>query len=131
MSDFFTKPNPDMYCNTISDFKYLTEYFKEDELEGKDLVVEYILDPNKLKEYLSGGVPVVSIRIPEIEGTADFVHIADSFEQFEAMVKTCIEQDQSEKITRGINFARQESWESRIEFIDRVLSDSLHLEAQI
>ncbi|HAN10108.1 MAG TPA: hypothetical protein DCP90_05805 [Clostridiales bacterium] len=37
----------------ISDFKYKAEYFSEDEIDNVDFKAEYVLDPNKLKKYLS------------------------------------------------------------------------------
>ena len=39
-------------------------------------------NPLKLREYLAAGLPVVSVRNPEIEKFADIVRIADSREDF-------------------------------------------------
>ncbi len=82
-------------------------------------------NPKKLREYLAGGKPIVSVRIPEVERYADLVGIADSYEDFARFVREAIDHDPAELKTKRLSAVQSESWASRVELISETIS--LHL----
>jgi len=82
-------------------------------------------NPIKLYEYLSAGKPVVSTALPEVcENASDLVYIARDEEDFVRKVEEAVKEAESpnkELIMRRINFAKENSWEKRIETIEKLL----------
>jgi len=74
-------------------------------------------NPKKLREYLAGGKPVVSVRVREVERYANLVRIADSPEQFVQAISESIEQDNDKAVKARMEAVAEESWRSRVELI--------------
>jgi GT2 family glycosyltransferase/glycosyltransferase involved in cell wall biosynthesis len=79
-------------------------------------------DPVKLYEYLSGGKPVVSVRLPEIATYSDLVHLADSPEEFVAGLDRAIGERDPDSAGRRREFARANTWGTRYDAIAAGLS---------
>ncbi|MFA9371597.1 MAG: glycosyltransferase [Labilibaculum antarcticum] len=84
--------------------------------------------PLKINEYLSVGVPVVLTsfaNLPEFNGIVNFTTNKEAFCE---AIQSVIESDNVEKINKRIEFAKENSWESRaIDFeqiIDELVMDS-------
>jgi len=82
-------------------------------------------NPIKLYEYLAAGKPVVSTALPEVcENASGLVYIAKDEEDFIRKVEEAVKEAESpnkELIMRRINFAKENSWEKRIETIEKLL----------
>jgi glycosyltransferase involved in cell wall biosynthesis len=82
-------------------------------------------NPIKLYEYLAAGKPVVSTALPEVcENASGLVYIAKDSEDFIRKVEKAVKEAESpnrELIMRRIKFAKENSWEKRIETIEKLL----------
>ncbi|HET9530058.1 MAG TPA: glycosyltransferase, partial [Blastocatellia bacterium] len=74
-------------------------------------------DPVKVYEYLSGGKPVVSVALSELDYCRDYVHIASDREDFLVKLDMALSEDDPEAAERRREFARQQTWQSRYEAI--------------
>lgn len=85
-------------------------------------------NPIKLYEYLAAGKPVVSTALPEIcENASDIVYIAKDEEDFIRKVEEAVKETESpnkEIIEKRIKFAKENSWEKRIDLIENLLRRS-------
>lgn len=81
-------------------------------------------DPVKLYEYLSGGKPVVSIRLPELEPYREVVYLADDAAGFAAQLDAALAEDSPAKAEARKAVARQHTWKNRYERIVRGLAEA-------
>lgn len=79
-------------------------------------------NPKKLREYLAGGKPVVSVRIPEIERYAKLVSIADTYDEFARLVRECIDTNSPELQAARLSAMRSESWASKVDRIGELIA---------
>jgi glycosyltransferase involved in cell wall biosynthesis len=83
-------------------------------------------NPIKLYEYLAAGKPVVSTALPEVrENASGLVYIAKDEKDFMWKVDEAVKEAESpnkELIMRRIKFAKENSWEKRIETIEKLLN---------
>ena len=71
-------------------------------------------NPLKTKEYLSLGLPVVSVRIAELEREfSDLVHLVDDGPSFLAAVREALASDSASVRNERIARVRGESWDER------------------
>ncbi len=82
-------------------------------------------DPVKVYEYLSGGKPVVSVALPELEPFRDLLYIADSREDFVTQLDRALTEDDPAMIERRCSFAAENTWQNRYEIIASALRDSV------
>jgi glycosyltransferase involved in cell wall biosynthesis len=71
-------------------------------------------NPIKLYEYFSAGLPVVSSRLPEVELYPDLVYVADTPQEFSAMLVQAVQEDTSLR-KRRVSVSRRETWSARAE----------------
>jgi hypothetical protein len=82
-------------------------------------------NPLKLKEYLAGGVSVVTIDIPAVAPYKDLVYIAKGYDDFVKKIDLAL-LDRSKKYKiRRANAMLSESWEARIENISGIVSENI------
>jgi glycosyltransferase involved in cell wall biosynthesis len=79
-------------------------------------------NPKKLREYLSGGKAIVSVRVREVERYGDVVYIADGNEQFLEMLKAAIETDSPTAAAERARAVEAESWSKKVERISDIVS---------
>jgi glycosyltransferase involved in cell wall biosynthesis len=78
-------------------------------------------NPLKLKEYLAGGKPVVSVGIGEVRKYGDLVYIGDTYDEYLACVDRALEEDSPERARQRVRAMESESWPARVDVIcDRV-----------
>ena len=72
--------------------------------------------PMKVFEYLAAGLPVVSTRLPSLDGEVDHVVLGETHSQFIAALRTCLAQpfDGNAADTRSL-YASKFSWQHRVE----------------
>jgi len=84
------------------------------------------VNPIKLREYLSAGLPVVSTALPEVEKYSDIVAIAHTTDEFVEFIQNLIVSNtQDDNIKRNYRMSG-ETWEMKIDFIARCI-ESIHL----
>ncbi|MBI2910202.1 MAG: glycosyltransferase [Chloroflexi bacterium] len=69
--------------------------------------------PNKVHQYLAAGKAVVSTDLPEVRPFGDVVRIADSREEFLAMIEKGLKDYGPEAVARRRAVAAQNSWDER------------------
>jgi glycosyltransferase involved in cell wall biosynthesis len=88
------------------------------------------MNPAKLMEYLSMGMPVVSTDLPAVRKFVDYVYIAKSRKHFVELVGTALSEASKEKREARKKIARQYSWKSITEgisdIIDRIDMQKVH-----
>lgn len=82
-------------------------------------------NPKKLREYIAGGKPVVSVRIGEVEQYAHLVDIAESYDDYAAAVEAAIAQDSPERVSLRLAEMKRESWAARVEVIGSTVAGRL------
>jgi len=79
-------------------------------------------DPVKLYEYLSGGKPVVSVDLPELDPYREYLYIAKDSDDFVAKLDRAIAEDDPEMMARRKAFAERHTWEERYKRIEAGLA---------
>jgi glycosyltransferase involved in cell wall biosynthesis len=81
------------------------------------------INPIKLREYLSAGLPVVSTELPEAKFYGDHVYVARGHDEFISKVEQAIREDSAEARRRRSDSMRGETWEARVSAVcDAVVS---------
>ncbi len=82
-------------------------------------------NPKKLREYLAGGRPVVSVRVREVERYAHLVRIADGPEQFVQAIRSALAEDGPDARLARARAMEAESWEERVEAISARVAEHI------
>jgi glycosyltransferase involved in cell wall biosynthesis len=82
-------------------------------------------NPKKLREYLAGGKPVVSVRLREVERFTDVVYLADSYDDFARLLRKAISEDNKELARRRISAVSSQSWQSRVSDLGDIILERL------
>jgi glycosyltransferase involved in cell wall biosynthesis len=86
---------------------------------------EYI-NPTKTLEYMAAGKPIVSTAVSDVmHNFTPVVAVADTPEDFVAAVRHAIESPSAEMISRGLEQARSNSWESIVARMERIVRDAI------
>ena len=72
------------------------------------------VNPIKLREYLSAGLPVVSTALPECAAYPEWCSVADTREQFLAACEAALAADSHESRRARSELMRAESWEHKV-----------------
>jgi len=102
-------------------------------LNGLDVfLIPYILNeltlyisPIKLYEYLAVGKPIISTDLPEVASCKEYIWIADNAQEFINHIQTALEADTETQVIARRNFARQHSWENRLDSMLMVIAETL------
>jgi len=73
------------------------------------------VNPIKLREYLSAGLPVVSTDIPECRLSPELTRIGRTHEEFLAEVEAALREDSPEARRRRSEKMKEETWEKKVE----------------
>jgi glycosyltransferase involved in cell wall biosynthesis len=77
------------------------------------------VNPIKLREYLSAGLPVVSTALPEVKNYPDACFVADNPEEFERGVQRALAENSPEDKRRRSDAMRSETWERKVAQLGR------------
>ncbi len=72
------------------------------------------VNPIKLREYLSAGLPVVSTDLPEVKFFSDQAYVARTHDEFISKLEQAIREDSAEARRRRSDSMRGETWEARV-----------------
>ena len=73
--------------------------------------------PLKLKEYLAGGKPVVSVAIDEVKKLDGLVYVANNYAEYLHGVDRALAEDSPERAAQRVRAMEGESWQSKVETI--------------
>ena len=73
------------------------------------------MNPIKLREYLSAGLPVVATALPEVRHYGAHCTIAETYEEFERGVEAAIREDSPEMRLQRSAAMQWETWESKVQ----------------
>ncbi len=79
------------------------------------------VNPIKLREYLSAGMPVVSTPLPEVEKYQDIVQIAATYDEFIAGIETVLANDSNAARERRSLRMASETWDSKVDYISQCI----------
>lgn len=79
-------------------------------------------NPIKLYEYFRYGLPVVSMRLPEVEMFGELVYLGSNAREFALQVARAVEEDEPTRREARMRIAEEESWISRATSILRGVS---------
>jgi glycosyltransferase involved in cell wall biosynthesis len=84
-------------------------------------IIPYVVDqrilhvnPIKLREFLSAGVPVVSVDLPEVRPYSRYCHIASDPEDFVRGIEQTLRTDCSDLRKQRSEAMREETWERKV-----------------
>ncbi|MDH7482323.1 MAG: glycosyltransferase [Armatimonadota bacterium] len=83
------------------------------------------INPNKLYEYFSAGLPVVSTYLPEVEPLKPLVKIAQDSKEFAAFLREALEEEKNSLREERIQCAKSNSWKARFDEAMAYISDLL------
>ena len=75
------------------------------------------VNPVKLREYLSAGLPVVSTAVPEVARYGRWCDVAESQDDFEAFVVRALASSSADRARERSDAMRSETWEHKIEAV--------------
>jgi glycosyltransferase involved in cell wall biosynthesis len=75
------------------------------------------VNPIKLREYLSAGLPVVSTAFPEVQLYPQFCAAVQTFEQFETAVESALRTNNPALRRRRSEAMAQETWEKKVALV--------------
>jgi len=81
--------------------------------------------PLKFFEYLACGKPVVSTDIDSLRDFNNYCRLANSKEEFLELIESFLRYDSREEQDKRIDFARRNSWDTRMEEMSRVIEKRL------
>ena len=77
--------------------------------------------PVKAYEIMATGRPLVAVPLPELEAFGDLVRFADEANGFEHQVEAALGEDDPALVARRRDFARRNSWEARVDALERLV----------
>ena|SRR5579872_6652162 len=81
------------------------------------------VNPIKLREYLSAGLPVVATDLPEIRAYNTWCEIAQSRDEFLEACERAISADSPDRRRKRSDAMAAETWEARVAEIGRIVSE--------
>lgn len=83
------------------------------------------MNPIKLREYLSAGLPVVSTALPEVSFYPDHCAVARSYEEFDHAAQAAIGADSPAARAARSRDMREETWQSKVQVLGRHVKRAL------
>jgi glycosyltransferase involved in cell wall biosynthesis len=88
------------------------------------------ISPLKLYDYLAAGLPIASMSIPAAREFGQYIHLADSPENFPQAVRDALADTTPERSQARREIAAQNTWEARAEQLSDVVEALLVAKAQ-
>ena len=88
------------------------------------------VNPIKLREYLSAGLPVVSTAVPEVKRYDRWCTIAEDGPAFIAAIEKALEESSAAKRQERSTAMTQETWPMRVAAVARIVDDTARQKAR-
>jgi hypothetical protein len=82
------------------------------------------VNPIKLKEYFAIGIPVVSVKLPEVCMYEHIVRVAEDYESFDRALKEELSGRHKASAAEIDRVARSETWEAKVERISELVFET-------
>jgi len=82
------------------------------------------VNPIKLREYLSAGLPVVSTAVPEVRRYPHWCAVGEDHEGVRLAIEKALREDSPEERRRRSNAMQSETWQARVAEVDRIVQDT-------
>ncbi len=82
-------------------------------------------NPIKLREYLATGMPVVSVKFPQVLYYEDVVYIAENDLEFEQYLELALQDNSVEASARRVDSVKGDSWETKVQQVFNKVLDTL------
>ena len=82
------------------------------------------MNPIKLREYLSTGLPVVSVALPEVAYYGDLCSVAPTYETFEQGIVDALATETPETRRLRSERMKSETWENKVADLSRIVLDT-------
>jgi glycosyltransferase involved in cell wall biosynthesis len=82
------------------------------------------VNPIKLREYLSAGLPVVSTPLPEVRPYEHLIHVANGPDTFEAAIESALAETNPASVARRQSAMADETWSAKVERLSDIVSAS-------
>jgi glycosyltransferase involved in cell wall biosynthesis len=120
---------PNLFWLGGRDYQVLPNYCKAFDICMMPFAInaatEYI-NPTKALEYLATGRPVISTPVKDVvRQYQDTVSVVKTAEQFVAEAQRLLEQRDQARMDRGINKARQSSWENTVKRMQELIREAI------
>ena len=120
---------PNLYWLGGRDYSVLPNYCRAFDIcmmpFALNAATEYI-NPTKALEYLATGRPVISTPVKDVvRQYSDLVEIVKTPEQFIAAAEQALREPPVERIARGVEKAKQCSWESTVESMEGLIKEAI------
>lgn len=83
------------------------------------------MNPIKLREYISAGLPIVSTDLPEMRHYADHCAVARTYEEFEQGVQATLEAESPERRRRRSATMRDETWDKKVARLGEIVMGAM------
>lgn len=97
-------------------------------------LMPYVLDneiaksaPLKLKEYLTLGIPVVSVKVADVEKYSGLIQIANTDNDFIKKIDIALKENTPELETKRQETVKNESWQTKIDLYKKILKERLDI----
>ncbi|MDP1677758.1 MAG: glycosyltransferase [Bacteroidota bacterium] len=119
-----TKKYPNIISHGFIQHKNIPEIFKKIDVAIIPFLHNKITDlvnPLKLFEYCSMGIPIVAIRTMELEHYQDIIYLAETKEQFIQQIQQAFLKNSEIKIQQRISFATLHTWDKKVDQLIHVI----------
>ncbi len=123
LSKIFTEPN--IHFLGVRPFESLPSYNSAFDVSIIPFCINDLTkssNPLKLFEYLSSGLPVVTVDIPEVHKYQKLIYIAENREDFVKKIKIALEENSLELQEKRSNEMKKEDWDNRLEIISQIIT---------
>lgn len=81
--------------------------------------------PRKVDEYLAMGKPVIATRTGTMELFKEHTYLCSSLQEYQQAVDCALQENNSEKESQRIHFARSHSWQNNVQRIYKYIRENL------
>jgi len=82
------------------------------------------VNPIKLREYLSAGLPVVSTALPEVMAFGSRCHVAKTTDEFISMCERAVAEDTPENRRKNSEAMLVETWQAKVDALGRIVNET-------
>jgi glycosyltransferase involved in cell wall biosynthesis len=80
------------------------------------------VNPIKLREYMSAGLPIVSTPLPEVCNYGDYVEFGEDVDSFTAAIERALNTRDAASVRRRRDAMRQETWVAKVEQLSNIVT---------
>jgi beta-glucosidase/6-phospho-beta-glucosidase/beta-galactosidase/glycosyltransferase involved in cell wall biosynthesis len=121
--------SPNLFWLGGRDYQQLPHYCRAFDVNmmcfANNAATQYI-NPTKGLEYMATGKPIVSTPVRDVvRQWSDIVHLAKNAEEFVKAAEEALKNPNSERVQRGLELARQCSWESTVDKMQQLIKQAI------